>query len=286
MKNNIINFDEYYYLENNYQELKKLASKSYFDLIYSNFKGISILEPLSKVITKDLIYLLKCYQETYENMSVFTINIDNKERIVIRRKNPEYKNIDLKVLDNIAETSYQNGDYDEARRSYLKILQGEKEPEAYVYQRLGELFPDFGLDYLIIAVGLATGKTKENYQNILEEARYNKEHEQEYTIDDLDEILDYIEQSELNVEESCLCLGLNREETDIIKLKIARIYFTNKHYDKGEEFIRNVESTPGKTKNVKNLLNEVVANKKIYSNDIGGKTLSLKLKPGKPMNFD
>lgn len=282
MKNNIIDFQTYYYQKDEYQKLKELAASSYNELIHSNFKGISILDPLPEEVTKDLVYILKYYQELYKNMSVFTINDDNKERIVLRRIIPGYYNINTKLLEEKADIAYRQGNNEEAGYMYYQILQGYDEPQAYVYLRLGLLFNDFPLDYLIVAAGLANDKEKENYLKILDEVR-NKKEEYNYNIDNLDEILDYIENSDLNVEESCLCLGLDREQTDIIKLKMARIYFTNKHYNKGDEFIRAVESTPGKTDNVKNLLNEVVANKKIYSNDYNDSTkkLSLKLKPGK-----
>lgn len=283
MGNNIINFENYYYQKDDFKNLKELAANYYFELIYYNFKGISILEPLSPKLTEDLICILNNYQENFDNISLFTINVDNKKRIVLRRINPEYSNVDMQLLEQKAEIAYQNGNNEEAADIYFKILQGSSNPKPYVYLRLGELFPDFGLDYLIIATALATDDIKENYQNILKEARINKEKGSNYNIGNIEEIMEYIENSKLDVEEACLCLGMNREETDIVKLKIARIYFTNKHYDKGEEFIRSVESSPNKTTSVKNLLNEVVANKKIYSNDYdsNSKKISLKLRPGK-----
>ena len=70
----------------------------------------------------------------------------------------------------------------------------------------------------------------------------------------------------MDVETACQELGMTDEQIDTIRLIFAREFYTQGNYEKGDQFLKNVEKSKNKTKFTSKLFDEVRRNKRFYIN--------------------
>ena len=105
--------------------------------------------------------------------------------------------------------------------------------------------------------------------NVYEEKNKNDidfQYEDNYGIDDFEDINNVIMDTKLGLDEYLETLSFSDDEKNIIKLIYARKYYLYSLYDMGDKFIRSVESSKNKSSKVIKILNEIKINKRKYSN--------------------
>ena len=112
---------------------------------------------------------------------------------------------------------------------------------------------------------------------------FDNDVQNQYGIENLDEITSYILKSGLDVETACKELGMTDEQIDIIHLIYARKFYSQGDYEKGDQFLKTVEKSKNKTKFTLKLFEEVRSNKKFYINRVNkdSQKLVLTLQPKK-----
>ena len=270
-------------IKNKYEEIKKY--------------GIATIKCKSKErvakILKDLI--------NYHNIE--GIVIDNGKTIVLKySKTKDINNKIPKMLKKANKLSAKK-ETKEALHLYLEILKFEN-TSSIVYSKLGLCFfglksYDKAIEYFNIAMelGKKEGKVydfhslinslqgkiqKDEIKPIFKpkDNEFNFEENYNFGLGDISEITDAIILMELNVDEACQKLLINREETELIKLVYAREFFSKGEIKLGEKFLKAVEQNENKTPRVVAALEEVKRSKRMYINKKENTLeLSLKLKP-------
>lgn len=163
---------------------------------------------------------------------------------------------------------------------------------------------DLAVKYLLIAKYIAAEFDKDTkaLTELLENIQKHRQLESDATINgsaqlkqeslrvnrnSFNEVKQYIEETGLDVETACENLGLNRTQTDIIKLNFAREYFKHGQFKLGELFIRSVERSTDKSPVIKNLMVEINKNRKLYAKkgpDEGDTGISFMIMPNKKKN--
>ena len=188
----------------------------------------------------------------------------------------------------------------------VKYVPYFKEPRSITYSKLGFAYMknfniSTAIDYLTIANYLSKVENRDlDYSDLIIRLKSNIPYDERkkkvymsenefndnifknyYGIDNFDEIYSYILDSGLDVESACIKFGLNEEQINLIKLICAREYYIQEDYDKGDLFLKSVEKSKDKTKQVKILYYELIKNKKFYKNRRldNDKQLSLSLIP-------
>ena len=207
----------------------------------------------------------------YPDMVSFSIGEGDNRQIVLRYKPFIDEYVDVKNLINMGNLAYKEGNYDSCIEDYLQLLQF-REPKAFVYAKLGLAYmkkweKDTAIDYFTIATqlskkedgqfdfteliaslnGLIDKEDKKPRFRMKTEDFYNDVQNQ-YGIENLDEITSYILKSGLDVETACKELGMTDEQIDIIHLIYARKFYSQGDYEKGDQFLKTVEKSKNKTK--------------------------------------
>lgn len=236
----------------------------------------------------------------YRDMVSFEIGNAGHERIVLRYRPFLKDKIDVKDLSKKGYNYYVAGNYEECINAYKTLLQFGT-PRAYVYASLGLSYMKKGdlkvaIDYLEISTELS--RKEDNFFDFTELVAKLKGVELEYkpyvkmdveefesnpvaTQLEYEEIKNYIIESGLDVESSCLKLGMTLEQIDTIKLLFAIDYYTQGAYEKGDQFLKSFVQSKHKIEDNLKLYNDIIKNKKFYINrkDENQKTLKLTLQP-------
>ena len=243
--------------------------------------------------------------EKYDDIESFSISEEPNRQIVLRYK-PKFiqEKIDIKEAKNKSKELFSEGKYEECIEINKKLLAIGK-PTPMVYATMGfclirTAHKNSAIDYLTIGNEIS----KQNNQiydfseiiaslkgEIEEEDKKPKfkmteeefTYEQNYGIDNFEEINNYIMESGLDVESACVSLHLNEEQRTRIKLLYAREYYAQGQYEKGDEFLKAALKNQNKSKFTLKTIEELLKNKKFYINRIDNNkhTLTLTLKPEK-----
>jgi len=249
--------------------------------------GVTITEYLAAV----LLWVMYNMQEEEEN---------NKEKQLVLRYTPYFKQyVDVKGLLDSGKKYYFERNYDKCIECYKKTLQfGEPSISAYVriglsYYRKFER--ELAADYLTIATELSKKRDKKyDFSDMI--MRLNGEIKEEdkktgviineeefkygnYNINNLNDVKEYIYNTNKKVSDVCKELGMNTEEINLVILLYAKRYYIQGDYEKGEEFLKAVEKNKEKTDKVRKALDEIKRNKKLYMNKHSDYNLKLTLKP-------
>ena len=273
-------------------EEEKLIEKKYDQI---KKRGIVVLKKVNKERVDKIFEALDKYND------ILGFVIDEENNIVLRYYNPTPEKIkNEKELLKEANTLYKNYKYKECINKYYEIIKILPNIKAWIFARMGISYVKTretkkAIQFLTIASKLAR---KENVnldfsdlilklkgeissedikpKVIIKESEF--EEEQYYGIKDFDEINKYIHLSGLDVETACKNLNKTQEQTDIIKLIYARQYYIQGDFEKGDQFIKSVESCKEKTETVIKLLDRIRTNKRLYPNK-NDMQYSLKIKP-------
>ncbi len=280
------------FIEKNYQLLLKR-------------KSLILLKPMTAERRQRIYNIIS----EYPNVSAFSIGEESDKSIVLRYSESAKEYIDFKQIALNGEKNYKDGDYDSCINNYLKLLRFGT-PSSYVYARLGLAYMkkkkiSTAIDFLTISTDLNKKENgKYDYTDLITSLRgleedndekayfkmkiedFNNDTENNYGIENIDEITSKILESGQDVETVCENLGIKEEQTDTIKLIYARQFYSQGNYKKGDQFLKSVEQSQNKTKFTTKILNEIRQNKKFYFNrpNAGAKQLSLTMNPKKAKN--
>ncbi len=275
--------DKFFQKEKITQETEKeFINKKYTELL--DKKSIVLLKPMDSDKIDRIIELI----ENYPDMRAFVIAVGNKQQVVLKYKPTMDKYVDKKNLYDLGNKAYKEKNYDECIENYLQLLQYYDKPKSVVFSMLGLSYMKkqqipLAIDYLTIATELSKKEnavfdfydliaslkgimSKEDRKPRFIMTENDFDYNDNYGVDNFEEINSYIIESGLDVETACEELGLSLEETDIIKLIYARQFYTQENYGKGDMFLKSVERSKNKTQNTKQLLEEVRKNKRFYKN--------------------
>lgn len=281
---------------------EELIEKKHDELVANH--GILLLKPMNGERRKKIHDLVRKYLD----IESFEIGQNKNIQIVLRYKNKTYEYVDFKALIQEGNTAYKDNDYNKCIECFSKLLENGK-PTSFVYSTLGLAYMknqeiEKAIVYMTVADDLAKkeGNDKIDFENLILRLKGKKVKELEdkkpifkmqedefnyddmsdyYGINNFDEINSYILESELDVETACINLGMNEEQINIIRLIYAKIYYSQKEFERGDLFLKSVELSKVKTQIIMNAYNEVRRNKKFYFNRPVMKDyhLSLTLKP-------
>lgn len=262
-------------------------------------RGIIVLEPMDSERRK----LIHGIVDKYSDMVSFSIGAEPNRQVVLRYKKDTNEYVDIRKLVNDGKEYYKNGHYEECIRAFLNVLQF-REPKAASYARIGMAYlkldnKDMAIMYLKVAmqVGIKEGRELDFTQIIavlegkvckgnrkpyfkMNEDNFRNDLQENYGVENLDEIISYIFENNLDVETACHDLGVPSEQVNIIRLICAKNYYSQGNYSMGDLFVRTVEKNKNKTPFTLKLLDEVRKNKKFYINRVVDDSPSLKLTLG------
>ncbi len=246
-------------------------------------KGIILLDHMNAKKRKYIHNLI----DNIKNISSFSIGYNSTRRIVIRYDLKE-DNIDINELINLGNISYKNKDYINCINIFKKLLANGVINVSFIYAKIGLSYiklnnSEEALDYLIVANILNKSQNKKfNLDSLINAINsgnlYNEKEVLDMSVEDfsssfddfqinnVNEIIDLIITNKNTIKDICSKYNLSDEEINIIKLLIAKNYYTDSYYDIGDRYLKEVEKSKNKSKRVNKLLNEVRKNKLFYKN--------------------
>lgn len=249
--------------------------------------GIILLRPMDDARIDRIFEMI----EEYPDMTAFVIGSGSNQQVVLRYKPIIEEYVDTKNLINIGNQAYNDGNYDECIECYLQLLQIFNEPRAIAYSKLGLSYMKkcnipLAIDYLTIATDLAKKEKADlDFSDLIsrlkgdipqKDAKPKFKMSQKdfdysdvnnfYGIENFDEIDAIVSSSNLDVESTCMQIGMTPEQIDIVKLIYAREFYMQKDFVKGDLFLRSVERSKNKSPKTIKIFNEIKKNKMFYQN--------------------
>ncbi len=259
-------------------------------------QGVILLDSMTDERIENIIKVVK----KHPNLDCWVINDGYNNRLVLRYINNQEK-INIKHVMETADEYYRLEEYGSCIPLYKKLLT-VGEPPVKIYSRLG--FAHWKLkknklasDYFIIANHIAQEKNIDvDYIEIIKRlTRYivspsSKpyfvemeniseiyEEDENYGLGNIDDITEFILNSNTDVESACKMLLMNQEQIDILRLVYAREFYYKGYLEKGNEFIEAVEMSSNKTKKVFEILELIKNNKHLYQSRTEKSVLNLTL---------
>jgi len=262
--------------------------------------GIILLRPMNNERRKAIHRLMI----KYSDMTSFSIGDDSERRIVLRYTPHISEYVPIKELLQKGQQAYLEKDYQSCIDMYLKALSFGN-PRPFMYARLGLSYMKIGkkdkaIDYLTVATYLSKNdKERFEFTDLIDKLRGAYDYESakpdvkmnetdfqndlndNYGIDNIDEITQELLESKKSMDEVCLSNGLSLIQTNIVKLIYARSFYSQGDYDHGDLFFKAVEKSSVKNDSILKMLDEIRKNKKFYINRTteSANRLSLVIKP-------
>lgn len=255
-----------------------------YNLLLQN-RGAILLKPMDFDRIKRIMNMAK----EYPDMNAFYVGNTKERQVILRYKPVRAEFVDVKNLRDKGLAAYKAKKYDECIEYYLQVSQiGKPNPYSYAYLGLSYMHKRnkaAAINYLTIATKLSlqeNGKldfseliaklsgitdTKPHVKMKIEE--FESDSNNNYGINNFDEITAYIMESGLDVESACHELEIPDEQIDIIRLVYAKEFYSQGNFEKGDQFLKVVEQSQNKTKLTIKLLDEIRKNKKFYMNRPG-----------------
>lgn len=270
-------------LETNKKEQEFLLSE--LSQLEKNNEYIKIIKKIPHTRRNQLIKISNDIKE----LSAFSIGIKEPKDLVLRRINPDLKNIKENSIMSEALNRYLNKEYDMALLLYMRLLTSmnfistkvlemiglcyyhlNETEEALKYLKFSKQFNKHfqanrnGIEKLIDL--LESEQTEEKKSSINDfVTRYDKE-VVSFDIDKLEQIFNYMKENYMTIEEGIEKFELVPQQILIIKLLYAKYYYQEGMILSGEKLLEEVENSKPKTRPVVTLLNEIRSNKKLYQN--------------------
>lgn len=250
---------------------------------------------------EERIKRIKKIVKKYNDMRLFCIDKGNKKIPVLTYKLKIEERLNLKQIVKDGSLAYKNGQYDECISLYTKLIYFGY-TKAFVYAKMGLSYLKKGntqkaITYLTIA-DLQSKKENSVYDfsDLLSKLKGVEHKTQDegnskvyfkmplkcfedgfdnYGIQNFEEVADFIIESGVDVESACEQLLMNSEKINKIRLLLAREYYSNGNFEKGDQFLREVEKSKPKTKEIIRILEEIRINKRFYFSSEKEKTLKL-----------
>lgn len=264
-----------------------------------------VLQDGLKVIETNLTEeaeILKVFSKI-RSIKCFYIDEGLNRKLVIRYC--PYNQEKISVAKIKADAAYDNHQYHAAIKEYKKML-SLKDLYSNIYAKIGLCYYHLNdiskaIEYVSVANDIIK---KENFKaytfdsllerltNLSDDTEYKPRfNDLEYDFDfeddnfglgDIQDITDFMVQTDLDVESACKILLIDNEKMNILRLVYAKNFYTIKEFELGDKFIKVVEQSDIKTEKVLKILKEVKLNKKVYGKKYNENlSYSLKLKPKK-----
>lgn len=267
----------------NYNDTK-LIDKKLNDL-YKN--GIVLLKPMNNERRKEIHSIVKGIDDVVS----FDIGPDYCRQVVLRHK-PYIgsERLEIKELMRTGSIAYNNGDYNTCIKCYRKLL-GFGIPNSYIYAKLGLAYLKTGrkkiaIDYLIVAnelskknndkydftefisrlTGVEPDEERKPYVKMSISA-FNNDLNNNYGVENVETVAELVA-SGMTFEDACSNISVDENQRDIIALIFAKECYAQEDYLIGDEYLKKVEKSANKSKQVKDLLSEITKNKRFYKNRV------------------
>ena len=279
-------------LDVNYDEHEPSSIERYIknssDRVRTLRDTILVLKPLSTEEARKALCLLQDEKDIYVNCEM----IDNSKRLVLHYRLQERVNRQ-EVKDKIFEL-YRSKNYEECILQINIFVRTMPKLSGYYLKLLSMCFIFLGyrnlaIQYLDIVSSISYGSIKDDSVNLLARLKREKVSDEEMQQNDsgncegndIEDILILVLNENLSVDEACRRYGKNEMQTAVIKLIFAREYYALGVFDEGDQLIKDVEKVEGKTKLIKELLEEIRANRNFYKHraDSGDAPFVRLLKP-------
>lgn len=276
----------------------RFAKSQYYLLLEK--KGIIILEHMDDNVARKIC---KYLSSNYDDVKTFSIGDGSQKRIVLRYSPFFDEEVNIKELIEKGEKYWKRNDLESFIKVYTTLLEFGN-PTSYIYSKLGLAYlytekKQMAVDFLTIATELSKQKKqKYDYTNlintidvpdsddekpyfVMSEDTFSNDTQENYGIENIEQIIADIIELGLPVRLACQQLGIPDNKINKILLVCAKRYYCQGDIEKGDHFLSVVESTKGKTKEISGIIREIRENKKFYQNrnQEGVPTLVLKIKP-------
>lgn len=264
--------------EINYEQDYNVVFKVREKLLREN--GIVLLDPMPKMQRRRINEIVR----NFDDISSFSIGENERRRVLIRRIK---KNIfiDHKRLLNLADKAYKEKDYEKCIKKNLLFLNTSKYTDSSLYKKMGVIYYnnkniDKAIEYftaanLMNSKYMLDGIIDNLKNNIIQYTIYDmKSHpkvlEEEFKDLNYDTIFEkfnnYVISNNMTIEDACNKLDLSEEEKYVIILKYAKYYYTMREDKKADVFLKKAIRMKNKPEIIKDLIDEINKNKKIYKN--------------------
>ena len=264
--------------------------------------GILRLDPMPSERRKKIHGIVK----EYKDITSFSI-LEGEERQVLLRYKPNSHYLDYKNIIRNGNRAYRDNDFDRCIYSYNLLLESANFPKPFIYGKIGLSYLKKGdkkkaIDYLTVATYLSKKQhdNQSDYTELLEKIKSsnyeerkvvvkeekksqikNRTRENNYGINNFDEVIKFITENNIDIESSGIDLNLTEEERDIVKLIYAREFYKQGDLDSGDVYLNAVVKTPNKSPLVVSLIGELQKRKRFYKNSEEKKLLITRVLPGK-----
>ena len=239
--------------------------------IYDTYEnGIAILDNINNYKKEDIYNYLKKQND---------INILEIDKNIILKYSP-YPSVHLNFdkLFKEGKLAYYNKDYYQCIKIYRKLLE-QSSPNSYIYAQLGLAYMktfnlDIAVEYLTVANLLSDNK-KFDYSKLINSLKqslnqensldFKSELNEYYGLRNIEKVFEMLKKGD-SIETISQNLEFNEEEYNLVNLIIAREYYFIGNYLMGDNYLKKVLKDNNKSLNVRNILEEIIQNKKFYKN--------------------
>lgn len=200
--------------------------------------------------------------------------------------------IDANRIMKAGDKAYHKKAFRQCIKYYLEAFSHFRKPSPYLYGRLGLSYMNIGqtrkaAEFLTVADSLykIAGKhcrfsdliedlNRKNKKNgdrkfpvPFEESDFQNNMNEYYGLKAIEEMAAFVSSGK-TIEEVQEKFALTEEQTTLLMLVFARICYTNGDFTLGDRYLRKVEKRKNKTKQIKQLLEEIRRKKKFYKNQV------------------
>ncbi len=243
-------------------------------ILVLDYMDEKFMENIYKVMTK------------IRDIKAFEIEDDKGKRIVLKFKPYFNQTKNFKLLKELGDKYFNEGEYEESINNYKEILELSNKNYSYIYSRLAFAYLkirkiNIALDYLTVASYFRKQENKTDYDDLIINIKENipacdkkpffKLDEEffddfiDYGINNIDKIID-LEKNGLSVDQISEELNLTSEEETKVLILLAKKYYSEGLDFKADNYMKKVEKIKRKSKENILLYEEVKKNKKFYKN--------------------
>ena len=240
----------------------KLVKNTYDKLLKS--KDFVLLEPMDYIKRGIVRNIVECYPD----LVAFTVGQGKEKNLVIRYIPLEKEDLDINRVIKSADKAFYSEEYAKCISLYLKLFQLVKIHD-FVFAKMGLSYLKLGevkkaVDCLYVATEISRRENgKFDYTDFIKNIKDNNKN---IDVNNVDEVINYILNANLDVDSACLELKMNPYQINIFKLKVAKRLYKEGDYKKGDEFFFAVEKSKDKTTDIISLMEKLQKNKKFYVN--------------------
>jgi tetratricopeptide (TPR) repeat protein len=247
-------------------------------------KDVIILEPMDY----QQRFMTYCIIDEKPNAIGFTIGYGEERRIVLKYRIPSVERLNIKKAIDEYKQDFKTGNYENCIEKIKHFIYTIDRPKAFVFFDMGMCYfkmqdNENAIKYLTLFQKI-NNETKEDKRDVSELISYLKYfisrkdykpyakvnldefQNNEQNVNKIEEIKKMVLYSGVTIEKTCEKLGVGDKNIPLIRLIIAKeLYLLGKEYI-ADKLVKVVEKEKNKNTAVKDLLSELIANRKLYMN--------------------